>query len=97
MYYFLTLLHYIIHHLLFLFPFILTFKVVGINIISISFVFVLDSSGIEIETKGEPKIDLSKIVTGKGSLDDLDQETRMTIDKMLYDQKKKEEQGFYKN
>ena len=47
--------------------------------------------------KGEPKIDLSKIVTEKGSLDDLDQETRMTIDKMLYDQKKKEEQGFYKH
>jgi len=45
--------------------------------------------------KGEPEIDLSKIVTGQGSLDDLDQETRMTIDKMLYEQKIKEEQGFY--
>ena len=46
---------------------------------------------------GEPEIDQSKIVTEQGSLKDLDQETRMTIDKMLYDQKKKEEQGFYKN
>ena len=45
--------------------------------------------------KGEPEIDLSKIVTGQGSIDDLDQETRMTIDKMLHDQKIKEEQGFY--
>lgn len=39
---------------------------------------------------GEPKINLSKIITGQGSLDDLDQSTRMTIDKMLYDQKMKE-------
>ena len=45
--------------------------------------------------KGEPEINLSKIVTGQGSLDDLDQSTRMTIDKMLYEQKIKEEQGFY--
>jgi hypothetical protein len=45
--------------------------------------------------EGEPQIDLSKIVTGQGSIDDLDQETRMTIDKMLYEQRIKEQQGFY--
>jgi len=46
---------------------------------------------------GEPIIDLAKIITEQGSVSDLDQETRMTIDKMLYEQKIKEEQGFYKD
>ena len=51
----------------------------------------------EYAIEGEPHIDLGKIITPKGSLDDLDQETRMTIDKMLYEQKIKEESGLYKN
>lgn len=45
--------------------------------------------------KGEPEINLQKIVTPNGSLEDLDQETRMTIDKMLFEEKMKRESGYY--
>lgn len=45
--------------------------------------------------KGHTQIDTTKVVPENGSIDDLDQETRMTIDKMLYEQRIKEQQGYY--
>jgi hypothetical protein len=47
--------------------------------------------------RGHTQIDTAKIITENASASDLDQETRMTIDKMLYDEKIKEESGYYKN
>jgi len=46
---------------------------------------------------GDDEIDTSKVVPPTESIGDLDSETRATIDKMIYDQKKKEEAGFYKH
>ena len=37
--------------------------------------------------EGEPEIDLSKIVTERGSHEYMDQDTRMTIEKMIQEQK----------
>jgi len=47
--------------------------------------------------KGDKKIDSSKITPATENVGDLDQETRMTIDKMLKEQEAKEKAGFYKN
>lgn len=44
---------------------------------------------------GDEEIDTSKVVPPTESVNDLDSETRATIDKMLYDQRKKEEAGYY--
>ena len=44
---------------------------------------------------GDIEIDSSKIVPATEYVGDLDQETRMTIDKMMYEQKMKEAAGFY--
>ena len=44
---------------------------------------------------GDTEIDTSKIVPATEYIGDLDQETRATIDKMMYEQKIKEESGFY--
>jgi len=46
---------------------------------------------------GDDEIDTSKVVPPTESIGDLDSETIATIDKMIYDQKKKEEAGFYKH
>ena len=45
----------------------------------------------------DEEIDTSKVVPPTESINDLDSETRATIDKMLYDQRKKEEAGYYKS
>lgn len=45
---------------------------------------------------GEKEIDASKVVPPTESIGDLDSETISTIDKMIYDQKKKADSGFYK-
>jgi hypothetical protein len=45
---------------------------------------------------GEKEIDTSKVVPPTESIGDLDSETISTIDKMIYDQKKKADSGFYK-
>ena len=47
--------------------------------------------------KSEPEIDLSKIVPPNANISDLDQETRATINKMMFEQQEKEKQGFYKD
>jgi hypothetical protein len=45
--------------------------------------------------KGDKKIDASKITPATEYIGDLDQETRMTIDKMMKEQEAKEKAGFY--
>ena len=46
--------------------------------------------------KGQPELDASKIAPPQGNISDLDDVTRATIDKMMYDQEIKEKNGFYK-
>ena len=45
--------------------------------------------------KGEEELDMSLIRPPNAYIGDLDQETRYTIDKMLYEQEMKEKSGFY--
>jgi len=46
--------------------------------------------------KGQPELDASKIAPPQGNISDLDDVTRATIDKMMYEQEIKEKNGFYK-
>jgi hypothetical protein len=47
--------------------------------------------------KGDPEIDLSLVRPPNANMSDLDQETRATINKMMFEQQEKEKQGFYKD
>lgn len=47
--------------------------------------------------KGEPVIDLSLVRPPQAQISDLDQETRATINKMMFEQEQKEKSGFYKD
>ena len=47
--------------------------------------------------KGDQEIDASKIRPPNAQISDLDSSTRATIDKMMYDEKIKQENGFYKD
>jgi len=47
--------------------------------------------------KGDPEIDLSLVRPPNANISDLDQETRATIDKMMFEQQEKEKNGFYKD
>ena len=51
----------------------------------------------DVVIKGEPKIDLSLVRPPNANISDLDQETRATINKMMFEQQEKEKQGFYKD
>lgn len=45
----------------------------------------------------ETEIDLSLVRPPNANISDLDQETRATINKMMFEQQEKEKQGFYKD
>lgn len=45
--------------------------------------------------KGQEELDGSKIAPPQGSISDLDDVSRATIDKMMYEQEVKEKNGFY--
>ena len=47
--------------------------------------------------KGDKEVDASKIRPPNAQISDLDSSTRATIDKMMYDEKIKQENGFYKD
>ena len=47
--------------------------------------------------KGDTEIDLSKVRPPNANISDLDQETRATIGKMMFEQEEKEKNGFYKD
>jgi hypothetical protein len=47
--------------------------------------------------KGDPEIDLSLVRPPNANISDLDQETRATINKMMFEQQEKEKNGFYKD
>jgi hypothetical protein len=47
--------------------------------------------------KGDQEIDLSKVRPPNANISDLDQETRATINKMMFEQQEKEKNGFYKD
>lgn len=70
------------------------------NVITDNCTWIMDGNDLIIELdkkkfdewwkyaiEGEPEIDLSKIVTDKGSYEYMDQDTRMTIEKMIQEQK----------
>ena len=70
------------------------------NVITDNCTWIMDGNDLIIELdkkkfdewwkyaiEGEPEIDLSKIVTERGSHEYMDQDTRMTIEKMIQEQK----------